>query len=73
MLLQAITVVLGSCEAAFGIWVMIAAPSHNLGLFMLLLGSSNAAVGLFVAFWYTQVSEKPPDKLSTGSPDKTIN
>ena len=24
---------------------MIAAPSHNLGLFMLLLGSSNAAVG----------------------------
>ena len=45
---------LGSVETAFGVWVMLVAPSHSLGLFMLLLGSSNAVVGLIVAFWYTQ-------------------
>ena len=50
---EAITVVLGSCETAFGIWVMVAAPSHNLGLIMALLGATNVFTGLFAALWYT--------------------
>lgn len=55
---EAIIVAFGSVEAAFGIWVMMAAPSHSLGLVVLLLGSSNAAVGLSVAFWYTQCAHR---------------
>eukprot|EP01043_Picozoa_sp_COSAG02_P041340 COSAG02_NODE_3417_length_6780_cov_54.323006_7_plen_414_part_00 len=55
---EAVIVALGSVEAAFGIWVMMVAPSHSLGLVLLLLGSSIAAVGLSVAFWYTQCAHR---------------
>lgn len=48
---EAITVVLGSCETAFGIWVMLTAPSHNLGLSMVLLGAVNVFTGAFTALW----------------------
>ena len=43
---EAITVVLGLCESAFGVWVAVDAPSHNLGLILLGLGATNIALGL---------------------------
>lgn len=55
---EAIVMVLGIVEAAFGVWVVLVAPSHSLGFYMLLIGSLNAAAGMLVALWHTKCAHR---------------